>query len=179
MQGHVSTGDFMAIIDSIADHLSPRHPVNEEDEWEYKPAVELRFSTVEKTLFLITTRDMGYSKRDGDKSKSRPCNPIGDWSFNTSIPMEHVQNTDDTFARAWIDYQYLKQAIQALLDANVSTIQIRYFKPNAVWDFAPLVFVPVDRDDPLVLQMPLRIDTPEKTSGQVGPGDSIDENKKA
>jgi|GEM_PF-3590266 hypothetical protein len=60
-----------------------------------------------------------------------------------------------------MDYQYLKQGVQALLDAEVSTIQVKYIKKNDVYEFAPIVFAAVDRDDPLVLQMPWRMDTPE------------------
>ena len=63
-------------------------------EWAYKPAVELRFSVVDKPLSLIITRDMGYSKGDGDQSTCRPYDPVGDWSFSTTMPMNYVDTKE-------------------------------------------------------------------------------------
>jgi hypothetical protein len=128
--------------------------VQEGTPWVYNPAVEIRVSAVERTLSLGTTRDMGYSHHDGQSVQYPPSDPVGDWLYRVSIPAACEGMGEADRFRIWVDHLYLQEAIQAFEAAGVASLRARFIAPDAA-----MVFLPADRDDRLVLQMPLRMVT--------------------
>ncbi|MBT5875322.1 MAG: hypothetical protein HOH43_18020, partial [Candidatus Latescibacteria bacterium] len=150
----MATSDMCQIMALLPDHLGPRHPVNTEEGWEYKPAVEIRLSMPGQHLSLLTTRDMGYSRGQGDETEVPPYDPVGDWTFTSSIPADIANDSDDDPFRMWLDYDYLTTSINVFNDGPEESVIARFNTAET----AMIIDSPGERVCRMLL-MPLRMRT--------------------
>lgn len=150
----VAVSDMCQIMDLLPDHLGPRHPVTPDESWDYKPAVEIRLSMPGQNLALLTTRDMGYSRGKGDETEVPPYDPVGDWTFTSSIPAHITCDTDDDPFRMWVDYDYLKTSVGVYSDGQEESVIARFNTSET----AMIIDSPGERVCRMLL-MPLRMRT--------------------
>ncbi|OGG47072.1 MAG: hypothetical protein A3F84_13940 [Candidatus Handelsmanbacteria bacterium RIFCSPLOWO2_12_FULL_64_10] len=157
----VTTEALLKAVDLIADYLAPRHPTDPEGTYQYVPAVEIRLSGAERSLSLVTTREMGYSGPSDAEGKRQDCSteevlrltvntPV--WTFSTSIPAQTETDDPEEVFRIGVNHIYLWDMVRALgLDPD-EALELRFTDP-----LRAILFLPVRHADRKGLLMPLRM----------------------
>jgi len=75
--------EFQASLVELETFLAPKHPLAGLGGWSYRPFVRVSLSSVEQSLTMSTTRDLGYDS-PLQREKGLPTEVAGpDWEFST------------------------------------------------------------------------------------------------
>ena len=154
MRVRLAAGELLRAIDSIREHLEPRHPVS--DEWTYLPQVEIQFAETLGTLSLITSRDMGYNV-----SKEKAGSPVSNddapwagvpyWRFEITVEGQvDLDGSPDPF-RIGVNHGLLVDVVSGL-EAD-GQLDIFFTDP-----LRALLFVPSEHPDRKTILMPMRVE---------------------
>ncbi len=149
----VTLDDLLDAIDQIAPQLEDRHPEDPQGKWTYKPRVEIRLSSIDQTLSLLTTNKMGYHLREeGNRSGDVPEGGAV-WTFITSIQAQISMPDEEDLFRIAINHDFLKNVVQALEVEQKTEIEVSCTDQTKVIQFAP-----VDGMGRKTLLMPLKME---------------------
>lgn len=105
--------EFQASLAELEPFLAPKHPLAGLGGWSYRPFVQVTLSSVEQSLTMSTTRDLGYDS-PLQREKGLPTEVAGpDWAFSTHTEANVSGLTEGVF-RVGIDAEYLRRIIDAL-----------------------------------------------------------------
>lgn len=158
----VAAGELLKAVDLIADHLAPRHPTDPEGAYQYVPIVEIRLSSAEQSLSLVTTREMGYYGPPDAEGKRQDCSTeevlrlTGDtpfWIFTSSIQAQiETEGSSEEIFRIGVNPTYLRDMVRALGFDPDEALELRFIDPVKA-----ILFSPVRHADRKGLLMPLRM----------------------
>lgn len=134
IQVGVTVGLLLEAIEQIVPQLEPQHPVEQEGVWTYRPQVEIRLSNLEQTLSLVTTRNLGYSLKEGARDE-KPAALGADWVFSTSVPAQIEGEEPDDVFRTVVNHTSLSGVVQALELHGDETMALQFIDPQAVIQF--------------------------------------------
>lgn len=144
----VNAGLLQEVVEHIATHLEPRHPVDQEKGQSYTPQVELQISALEQTLSLRTTRHMGYDWKEG----TTPPATGMDWTVLASVPVRLQGNQPGEHFRIGVNHTYLRTASQALDVGAEEMLDLCFADPLQAIQFAAPT-----QPHCRIIQMPLRL----------------------
>lgn len=108
MRGH----ELQESLEEIEPFLESRHPLAGLSGWDYRPIVQVIVSSLEQSVDMATTRDLGYHSPTEEGISGKVTGP--QWEFNTRTKADVRGLADGEIRRFGVNAEYFRQVISAL-----------------------------------------------------------------